>query len=79
MKKKELIDAIAAGAKLTKADAGRLINQTNAFYEGVTKEFGLSSTAALKFTKQIVAAKTDGSKLTKADAGRTTTTKKAKL
>lgn len=69
MKKKELIDAIAAGAKLTKADAGRLINQTNAFYEGVTKEFGLSNTVALKITKQIVAAKADGSKLTKADAG----------
>lgn len=79
MKKKELIDAVASGAKLTKADAGRLVNQTNAFYESITKEFGLTNTAALKITKQIVTAKTEGGKLTKADAGRTTTSKNAKL
>lgn len=39
------------------------------FWGSLQKEFGLSNTAALKITKQIVTAKTEGGKLTKADAG----------
>jgi len=60
--KKELIDAIASGSKLTKADAGRLIAGSS------TKEiieilFGVEKTVLI----DAIAA---GAKLTKADAGR---------
>jgi hypothetical protein len=68
MKKKELIDAVASGSKLTKADAGRLINQTNDFYDSLVSEYGLSNAIAIKIIKKIVSAKADGSKLTKAEA-----------
>jgi hypothetical protein len=77
MKKKELIDAVASGSKLTKADAGRLINQTNDFYDSLIAQYGFSNALAIKVIKQIVTAKSDGSKLTKADAGRTTKSTKA--
>ena len=70
MNKKELIDAIASGAKLTKADAGRLINQVNNFAATLISEYGLTPAAATKVIKQVLANKTSG-KLTKADAGRT--------
>ncbi|WP_394775949.1 hypothetical protein [Flavobacterium sp.] len=69
MKKKELIDAIASGSKLTKADAGRLINQTNDFYNTVMAQYSFTDATTLKIIKKIITAKADGSKLTKADAG----------
>jgi hypothetical protein len=69
MNKKELIDAIASGSKLTKADAGRLVNQVNNFADDMISEYGLTHATASKIIKQILVAK-----LTKADAGRTDAT-----
>jgi nucleoid DNA-binding protein len=62
MNKKELIDAIASGSKLTKADAGRLIaslpkREIIEFLFGVEKTVLIDAIAA-------------GAKLTKADAGK---------
>ncbi len=61
MTKAELIDAIASHSKLTKADAGRMLNMTEdellKFFFGMNKSKLIDAIAA-------------GSKLTKADAGR---------
>lgn len=62
MSKTELIDAIAASAKLTKADAGRLIASLPK-KEIITYLFGVEKTVLI----DAIAA---GAKLTKADAGR---------
>lgn len=62
MNKIELIDAIAASAKLTKADAGRLIASLPK-KEIITYLFGVEKTVLI----DAIAA---GAKLTKADAGR---------
>jgi nucleoid DNA-binding protein len=57
MSKKELIDAIAASAKLTKADAGRVINAVNNFADTLIKEHRLTQTAAIKIIKQVLTAR----------------------
>jgi len=62
MNKIELIDAIAASAKLTKADAGRLIASLPK-KEIVEFLFGVEKTV-------LIDAISAGAKLTKADAGR---------
>lgn len=62
MTKAELIDAIAAGAKLTKADAGRLIASLPP-KEIIDVLFGLKKA-------ELIDAISAGAKLTKADAGR---------
>lgn len=57
----ELIDAISASAKLTKADAGRILNMSEKelfrYFTGMSKA-------------QLIDAIASGAKLTKADAGR---------
>lgn len=63
MNKKDLIDAIASGSKLTKADAGRFIASMP------KKEFREFLLGADK--TDIIDAISMGAKLTKADAGRT--------
>jgi len=62
MSKKELFDAISAGAKLTKADAGRLIATMT------RKEFKEFLIGSDKIT--LIDAIAASGKLTKADAGR---------
>lgn len=62
MSKAELIDAIASSAKLTKADAGRLIASLPK-REIITYLFGVEKTV-------LIDAISAGAKLTKADAGR---------
>lgn len=62
MSRAELIDAIAASAKLTKADAGRLIASLPK-KEIITYLFGVEKTV-------LIDAISAGAKLTKADAGR---------
>lgn len=62
MSKTELIDAIASSAKLTKADAGRLIASLPK-KEIITFLFGVEKTV-------LIDAIASGAKLTKADAGR---------
>ena len=62
MDKKELIDAIAAGSKLTKADAGRLLRSLPK-KEIIFYVFGRSKA-------DLIDAIASHSKLTKADAGR---------
>lgn len=61
MTKTELIDAIAASAKLTKADAGRILKMTEK--ELFNYFFGMRKT-------ELIDAISDGAKLSKADAGR---------
>ena len=62
MKRNELIDAIAASSKLSKADAGKLLKRITD--EALVKLlFGMSY-------KKTVDALANGAKLTKADAGR---------
>ncbi len=62
MSKEELIDAIAGSAKLTKADAGRVVKQMTED-ELMKYVFGLSK-------EKLIDAIASGAKLTKADAGR---------
>jgi nucleoid DNA-binding protein len=62
MTKKELIDAIASGSKLTKADAGRLMASLPK-KEIIEFLFGMEKTA-------LIDAIASSAKLTKADAGR---------
>lgn len=62
MSKAELIDAIASSAKLTKADAGRLIASLPK-KEIIEFLFGVEKTV-------LIDAISAGAKLTKADAGR---------
>jgi len=62
MTKAELIDAIASGSKLTKADAGRLAEK---MIDDKLIEFVL----VIKKT-ELIDAISSGAKLTKADAGR---------
>jgi len=62
MNRVELIDAIASSAKLTKADAGRLIASLPK-REIITYLFGVEKTV-------LIDAISAGAKLTKADAGR---------
>ncbi len=62
MTKAELIDAIASGSKLTKADAGRLVQK---IIDDKLIEFDL----VVKKT-ELIDAISAGAKLTKADAGR---------
>lgn len=62
MTKAELIDAIASGSKLTKADAGRLIASLPK-KEIIRILFGLEKTV-------LIDAIASSAKLTKADAGR---------
>lgn len=62
MSTKELIDAIAASAKLTKADAGRLMGDMP---KREFEEFLVGKEKAV-----IIDAISSGAKLTKADAGR---------
>jgi nucleoid DNA-binding protein len=61
MTKAELIDAIASGSKLTKADAGRMLNMSR---KELLKFFTGMSEA------QLIDAIAASAKLTKADAGR---------
>lgn len=61
MTKAELIDAIAASAKLTKADAGRILKMTEK--ELLNFFFGMKKA-------ELIDAISAGAKLTKADAGR---------
>lgn len=75
MNKKELIDAIASGSKLTKADAGRI-------YEGMPSKIDAMRLLACMSKKEfsefllgddklvIIDAISAGAKLSKADAGR---------
>lgn len=58
----ELIDAIAASAKLTKADAGRILKPLSE-EELIRFVFGMKK-------EKLIDAISDGAKLTKADAGR---------
>lgn len=62
MTKAELIDAIASGSKLTKADAGRLIASMSE-KELIDTLFGMKKA-------ELIDAISAGAKLTKADAGR---------
>ena len=78
MTKAELIDAIASGSKLTKADAGRLMK----VYEGMPSKIDAARLMACLTKKEfdefligndravIIDAISAGAKLTKADAGR---------
>lgn len=61
MTKAELIDAIAASAKLTKADAGRILKMSEK--ELLDFFFGMKKA-------ELIDAISAGAKLTKADAGR---------
>lgn len=62
MNKKELIDAIASGSKLTKADAGRLLASLPP-KEIIENLFGVDKTV-------LIDAIASSAKLTKTDAGR---------
>lgn len=82
MSAKELIDAIAASAKLTKADAGRLKRILKKIYEGMPSKIDAARLLAKMPRKEfsdflvgtdktvIIDAISAGAKLTKADAGR---------
>ena len=82
MSTKELIDAIAASAKLTKADAGRLIKILERIYAGMPSKIDAARMLATLPKKEfeeflcgknkivIIDAISDGAKLSKADAGR---------
>lgn len=61
--KGELIDAIASGAKLTKADAGRMVNETSTDWLNFEVEDKGDGSAPMITTRS-------NSKLTKADAGK---------
>ncbi len=78
MSKKELIDAISAGAKLTKADAGRTLRR---IYEGMPSKIEAGRLFANMPKKEfseflfasdpvLIDAIAASAKLTKADAGR---------
>ena len=82
MSAKEVIDAIAASAKLTKADAGRLKKILERIFEGMPTKAEAGRMLACMPRKEfsdflvgadravIIDAISDGAKLTKADAGR---------
>jgi hypothetical protein len=61
--KKQLIDALASGATLTKADAGRLLNPIP-----IKELAGIGLISGMN-KKELIDAIASGSKLTKADAG----------
>lgn len=79
MTKAELIDAIASSAKLTKADAGRMLKR---IYEGMPSKIDAARMMVCMTKKEfdefligndravIIDAISAGAKLTKADAGR---------
>ncbi len=72
MSDKELIDAIAASAKLTKADAGRIMMVLRV-YEGMPSKIDAARIIDVLFgmkKAELIDAISAGAKLTKADAGR---------
>src|SRR5574343_1713440 len=82
MTKAELIDAIKESAKLTKADAGRLIKVISRVFAGMPSKIDAARMLAHMPKKEleeflygkdkvvIIDAISDGAKLSKADAGR---------